>query len=188
VDGTRTVQAIIDATGQGEFEVCRTLYDLLNRNIISTIGRGVASERATASMAGAGAASMGPGYAVVAVAVLLALLGGWFQARAPFGVSGLPALMESAYGRVQQWVSRARLERLDRALLAQRLATGFLPNTLRQLVDGGLVDPSYLSDSGGRPYHYALTDSGYLLTAVDEHGKVDPQLRIDRVLAKGPPQ
>ena len=31
VDGTRTVQAIIDATGLGEFEVCRVLFDLINR-------------------------------------------------------------------------------------------------------------------------------------------------------------
>src|SRR2546426_252086 len=29
VDGTRTVQGIIDATGMGEFDVCRTLFDLL---------------------------------------------------------------------------------------------------------------------------------------------------------------
>ena len=40
VDGTRTVQGIIDATGLPEFEVCRTLFDLLNRNIITTVGRG----------------------------------------------------------------------------------------------------------------------------------------------------
>src|SRR5262245_44205581 len=33
VDGARTVQGVIDATGLGEFDVCRTLYDLLNRNI-----------------------------------------------------------------------------------------------------------------------------------------------------------
>ena len=42
VDGVRTVQAIIDATGAGEFEVCRTLFDFLNRNIIAPAGRGEA--------------------------------------------------------------------------------------------------------------------------------------------------
>ena len=40
VDGVRTVQAIIDATGSGEFEVCRTLFDFLNRNLITLAGRG----------------------------------------------------------------------------------------------------------------------------------------------------
>src|SRR5512134_2028757 len=42
VDGTRTVQGIIDSTGLPEFETCRTLFDLLNRNLISTAGRGAA--------------------------------------------------------------------------------------------------------------------------------------------------
>ena len=42
VDGTRTVQGIIDSTGLPEFETCRTLFDLLNRNLISTVGRGAA--------------------------------------------------------------------------------------------------------------------------------------------------
>src|SRR4029450_12034245 len=42
VDGTRTVQGIIDSTGLPEFETCRTLFDLLNRNLISTAGRGSA--------------------------------------------------------------------------------------------------------------------------------------------------
>src|SRR5512139_4224754 len=38
VDGVRTVQAIIDGTGAGEFEVCRTLFDFLNRNLIAPAG------------------------------------------------------------------------------------------------------------------------------------------------------
>ncbi len=42
VDGVRTVQAIIDGTGAGEFEVCRTLFDFLNRNLIAPAGRGEA--------------------------------------------------------------------------------------------------------------------------------------------------
>ena len=42
VDGVRTVQAIIDGTGTGEFEVCRTLFDFLNRNLIAPAGRGTA--------------------------------------------------------------------------------------------------------------------------------------------------
>ena len=42
VDGVRTVQAIIDGTGAGEFEVCRTLFDFLNRNLIAPAGRGSA--------------------------------------------------------------------------------------------------------------------------------------------------
>src|SRR5262245_4037260 len=69
VDGTRTVQQIIDSTGMGEFEVCRTLFDLLNRNIISTIGRGVARE----ALVGRSEAAVSrlPGYAVAGAALLV---------------------------------------------------------------------------------------------------------------------
>ena len=42
VDGVRTVQAIIDGTGAAEFEVCRTLFDFLNRNLIAQAGMGAA--------------------------------------------------------------------------------------------------------------------------------------------------
>ena len=39
VDGTRTVQGIIDATGLSDFEACRVLFDLLNRNLVSAVGK-----------------------------------------------------------------------------------------------------------------------------------------------------
>src|SRR5260370_5402933 len=56
VDGTRTVQAIIDASGAGECEVCRTLLGFLNRKISSQAGRGEARanrERVVESIASA---------------------------------------------------------------------------------------------------------------------------------------
>src|SRR6266536_2301890 len=44
VDGSRTVQAIIDSVGMSEFDTCRTLFDLLNRNLITTVGRGATKQ------------------------------------------------------------------------------------------------------------------------------------------------
>ena len=73
VDGVRTVQGIIDATGSGEFEVCRTLFDFLNRNLIAPAGRGSAAEAEGAEVAGTGSAL--PGYAVAALVSALALAG-----------------------------------------------------------------------------------------------------------------
>ena len=70
VDGTRTVQAIIDGTGLGEFDTCRILFDLLNRNLISTAGRGAAQE---AEVPHEAEASATPGYVAAALAVAIAL-------------------------------------------------------------------------------------------------------------------
>ena len=69
VDGVRTVQAIIDGTGTGEFEVCRTLFDFLNRNLIAPAGRGTTPVLEEAAVSPASAL---PGYAVTVLVLALA--------------------------------------------------------------------------------------------------------------------
>jgi hypothetical protein len=153
-----------------EFEVCRTLFDLLNRNIIVAAGRGAARE-ARGAAAEEAVASPVPGYAIAGLAVLLSLAGVAAQARSPFGVVLRPPLLKGSYELLLEGVSCSRLERLDRAILAYRLRSGSVPRTLEDLAAAGLVDRSFLRDPWARPYHYALTENGYLLSAVDDSGK-----------------
>jgi hypothetical protein len=181
VDGVRTVQGIIDSTGLSDFEVCRVLFDFLNRNIIAPVGRGgttrdlsVAEEREPASPV--------MGYVLVAAAVVLSLLGLVAQFKTPFGVIGAAPLLEA--GTMLDSVSHARLERLDRAILAYHFLFGTAPGKLDDLVQEGLVDDSYLTDPWSRPYHYALTEGGYLLNGVDERGKMVPGSLIERALPR----
>jgi hypothetical protein len=174
------VQGIIDSTGLGEFDTCRMLFDLLNRNLISTVGRGVTKE--VAASPAARVASATPGYVLAVVAVALAAAGILAQRDTPFGVVGLPPLLKGSYDLLMQGVSHVRLERLDRAILAYHLNHGSVPHTLEDLVSEGLVDRSYLKDPWARPYHYALTQNGYLLNAVDDSGKTAPGTQIERSL------
>jgi hypothetical protein len=169
VDGINTVQVIIDSVGMSEFDTCRMLFDLLNRNLISTVGRG-AAKQAEAVTAG-GVVSSTPGYLLTAAALLLAAAGIYATRTTPFAVSGLPPLLKSTEDLLLQGVSRTRLERLDRAILASDYVYGDPPRTLEELVNQGLVDRSYLRDPWARPYHYALTSNGYLLSGVDDAGK-----------------
>jgi hypothetical protein len=180
VDGSRTVQAIIDGTGMTEFEVCRILFDLLNRNIITTAGRGVARE----AQPGRAEPAAAPGSArfVLPVVALVAVAFGLLAHRTPFAVVGRPPLMQESYDLLMEAVSRSRLERLDRAILAYHLGRGTAPKTLEALADEGLVDRTYLKDPWARPYHYALTDTGYLLNAVDDAGRSLSQTLIERTL------
>jgi hypothetical protein len=169
VDGVNTVQVIIDSVGMSEFDACRMLFDLLNRNLISTVGRGAAKQ--AEAVTGGSVASATPGYLLTAAAVVLALAGIYATRSTPFAVTGQPPLLKSTEELLLQGVSRTRLERLDRAVLASDYATGSLPRTLEELVNQGLVDRSYLRDPWARPYHYAVTPSGYLLSGVDDAGK-----------------
>jgi hypothetical protein len=184
VDGTRTVQGIIDSTGLGEFDTCRILFDLLNRNLVSTVGRGVTRETEASPVARVASAT--PGYVLAVVALVLAAAGVLAHWSNPFAVSGLPPLLGGSYDLLMQGVSHVRLERLDRAILAHHLSHGNVPRTLEDLVAEGLVDRSYLKDPWARPFHYALTESGYLLSGVDDTGRTVPPV-IERVLPPDKP-
>ena len=180
VDGTRTVQGIIDSTGIGEFETCRTLFDLLNRNLITTAGRGATQVAEVGPVESV--ASSTPGYAVAALAGLIALGSILMHRDTPFSVMGLRPVLRGAYDLLLESITRTRLERLDRAVQAHHLSQGSVPQTLEDLVREGLVDRSYLKDPWARPFHYALTENGYLLSAVDDAGRKIPGTVIERAL------
>jgi len=181
VDGVRTVQAIIDASGSGEFEVCRTLLDLLNRNIVAPAGRGVTPESEGAEEDTL--ISSTPGYAVVGLVVVLASAGIFAQQRAPFAVTGLAPWLQGAYARLLDGSGLARLHRLDRAVQAFHLMKGSLPPRLEDLVTAGLVDSSFLADRRSRPFHYEPSGNAYLLSAVDDQGKTVPGSVIERTVS-----
>jgi hypothetical protein len=182
VDGVRTVQAVIDSTGLGEFDVCRTLYDLLNRNIVAPAGKGttakVVEEEPTE-----GIASATPGYAVMALVILLAAAGILAQWRTPFAVTGLSPVLQETALRLRESVSLSRLRRLDRGIAAYALLQGAPPKRLDDLVDAALVDQSALHDPWRRPYHYEPGANGYTLSAVDDNGRTVPGTLIQRSLS-----
>lgn len=178
VDGVRTVQAIIDATGSGEFEVCRTLFDFLNRNLIAAAGRGAEAQAREAGAEAAGSAW--PGYAVAALVSALALAGLLVQYRSPFAVTGLGRVLPGTQDVVREGVLRSRLARLERAIEAWRATNGRPPKALAELVDAGLVEPAYLADPWARPIRYEADAAGYLLAASDESGTGGAGLVVDR--------
>ena len=99
----------------------------------------------------------------------------------------LKPLERSAYGTItfteEQWKSLQQTFPKGVCDFSKKgvLQKGTVPRTLSDLVSQGLVDRSYLSDPWARPFHYALTDIGYLLSAVDDAGKKTGPL-IERVL------
>ena len=177
VDGVRTVQAIIDGTGTGEFEVCRTLFDFLNRNLIAPAGRGTTPVLEEAAVSPASAL---PGYAVTVLVLALAVAGLAAHARAPFGVTGQPNALQQAWGTVADGETWSRLFRVDRAVRAWLASHGSPPPTLETLVEAGTLDARALRDPGRRPFHYEPSAAGYLLAAVDDAGHSRPEATLDR--------
>jgi predicted transcriptional regulator len=179
VDGQRTVQGIIDASGMGDFDVCKVLYDLLSRSIVAPTGRGAAARETGAVRE---AASSALGYGLLVAVLVLGLAGVGLHLRAPFGITGLRPALGNSLESVLESVSRSRLDRLDAALQAYEMARQSLPPTLESLAEAGIVDRSYLKDPWARPYHYEATASGYVLNAVDDTGKPLEGTLIERSL------
>ena len=186
VDGVRTVQAVIDSTGVGEFDVCRTLYDLLNRNIVAPAGKGqaarVVEEESTESIV-----SATPGYVVMALVLLLATAGVLAQWRTPFAVTGLDPVLQETTSRLRESLRLSRLRRLDRGIAAYALLQGAPTKRLDDLVDAALVDESALHDPWRRPFHYEPGAKSYTLSAVDDNGKTVPGTLIQRSLGPEKP-
>jgi hypothetical protein len=192
VDGTRTVQAIIDSTGLGDFEVCRTLFDMLNRNLITPAGRGPSRDASRFAREEEEVEPVKvPAYAMMAVAAVLSLAGLVARLSSPFAVVGRPPLRSSydptrsSYELLIQGVSRVRLERIDRSLYAFYLVRGALPPRLEELADAGLVDRAYLRDPSNRPYGYRPTGRGYELSVPDDRASgtgatIERTLPLDR--------
>jgi len=170
VDGGRTVQGVIDASGIGEFDVCRTLFDLLNRSIIAPVGRGQTPEISRGVQGEDTAPSPFVGRAIAAAVLAFVLISLVARIRAPFTILGRPAFLEQTSKAVLGHISRARLERIDRGVWAYQLATGRLPETLSDVVRAGLLDARELRDPWARPYHYNPITGGYRVSS-DEPGE-----------------
>ena len=186
VDGVRTVQAVIDSTGVGEFDVCRTLYDLLNRNIVAPTGKG-STARVVEEERTDGVVSSTPGYAMAALVLVLATAGIVAQWRTPFAVTGLDPVVQQTAVRLRESLGLSRLRRLDQGIAAYALLQGAPPKRLDDLVDLALVDESALHDPWRRPYHYEPGSGSYTLSAVDDNGKTVPGPLIQRSLGPEKP-
>ena len=169
VNGERSVQELIDRSRYGEFDTCRILHELLTRNLIVGASAGAA---AVASTTPGMKARIGPfleraGYAGLFLVATLSLL---TSRLGPLSGSPRMLIPAESQDRVEQLVTRNRIERLDEAVNVYFLQKGFLPDDLRDLVKGGLIAPSGLTDADGRLFGFVVTTGGYRIIAYDDGG------------------
>lgn len=181
VDGQRTVQSIIDTTGAPEFEVCRTLFDLLNRNLIAPAGRGE-FDNLLADHIDTGPASRMPGYFLLGVALFLATTGIVARRNAPFSVPLRPSLLADVTDGVRDGVGLFQLRNADRAVAAFIASRGALPDGWRDLESTGLVGGEVFAEKGGR-LAFERRGGSVRLTLRRQTG---PSLALDRSLGEAP--
>lgn len=175
VDGKATVQDLVDRSPMGEFDVYRTLYELLTRNLIEEVrvaaSPGVAeAERRRDRMLSAG---------LVAGVFTLAVLSLATVDRNPLTPWRVAGVREDG-DLLKYYASEVRLERVERALQVFYLDLGSVPEALDVLVAGGYLDASDLLDPWGRSYEFSKTSAGYVISGRDASGRPDDGLRVRR--------
>ena len=166
VDGKRSCQQLVDATPLHEFAVCRTLLDLMDRDLVALTDLKGSTERLAASKSPGTA-----GLALMAFAIIVSLFGVFRNLKSPFGIFGLPPLIQPLVDSAIETRQIERLEDVDARVRGFRLAQGRLPESLDELVTEGLATRESLDG-----LRLKKTPSGYILEA---SGPQQP-LRIER--------
>jgi len=172
LDGQTTVQELVDRSAAGEFDVYRTLLDLLQRGCIEEkpAGEGRRSVRR-------------PGSRAIFERLALALLG----ASALFALATLRAnplvpwrlaAVRRQSDDLRAYASRGRLERVERAVQMFYLDTGTVPEDLEILARGGYLERRDLLDPWGRPFAYRRAPDGYRLSGRDPEDEPDASLTL----------
>ena len=194
VDGKRSVTMIMEMTGLSDFDVCRTLFDFLDRNLVATS----AQERTrTQQPAGPrvedGAPSQALGLVGLVVVLALSAVGFAVSMGAPFRVPSLQSFLLQESETIQRSRDVAGMQRVVSALRAYYMAFGTYPTTLDDLVNATppLVSTDDLRGVGGEPYRYQTSAERVVLQAIGPSG--EPYLSVVReilpeeITLPGPP-
>jgi hypothetical protein len=176
VDGKRTVQEVVERSILGEFETCRILYDLINRQLLEE----VRTKAPRAAVVKAPPRRLGPLVQGIAYLLLILMAGGavFYRVR-PWLLElrlghGFEACLRPVFGEpdirlLDEALAVDRLNQVDFALQVYYLLHRAYPPTLTDLVAVRLLTPEDLLDSDGRPYGYERLPDGFRL--ISESGR-----------------
>jgi hypothetical protein len=172
LDGKRTVQEVVERSLLGEFETCRILYELINRQLLEEV-RTRAPRAATVEKA-APRSLLAPLVQGIAYLLLVLLAGGavfyhlqpWLfdvhQGRRVAAVLS-PILSGPDIGLLEAALASDRLHQVDFALQVYYLLYRTYPPALTHLVSANLLRPADLLDLDGNLYGYEAMQDGYRL-------------------------
>lgn len=176
VDGRSTVQDIIDRSQMGEFETCRTLYELMNREQIEE-GLGAAPRIEAPRAPIHRSLFLRLGLVLMPVLAGLSVVFSLDSPLSPVSRSGGPDPF--SVERIRSHLSQARIGRIDQALRLFHLDHQDLPRTLEPLVREGFLNPKDLVDPWGKRYAFEVRPSGYVIQGYGPTGIPDPSITLE---------
>jgi hypothetical protein len=177
VDGKKTCQQIVESTPLHDFAVCRTLLDLMDRDVVA-----LTDLKGSATRARSGGQGGAPGLVLMGVALLAAVFGTYRNSTSPFGILGMPPLIQPAVDTAREARIWESLEAADARVRGFRLAYGRMPASMDELVSEGVATKASVEGIAIK-----ATNGGYRL----EMPGPDGLLHIDRrfaVMSMPPPE
>jgi len=173
VDGRLTVQDIVERSTSSEFETCRVLYELVNRQLIEEIRAGAVKSAAPAPAVRERSGApvlIGLGYLLlVLVAGGVTLLRVGTQMAGAGGETAVDSLLSPILGQdetaeIRSSVDESHLQRLDFALQVYYLLNRGYPAQLHYLVTSRIVRPQAIDSRRGMSFAYEIVPGGYRLS------------------------
>jgi hypothetical protein len=181
VDGNRSVSQIMEMTGLSDFDVCRTLFDFIDRKLVAAAAPAQArSSSAQGHRAVVAAPGNASGTIALAVVLVLSLLGLVLSISRPFHVPTRPSFFQTVAPSIQASRDVARMQRIASALRTYYLTFGGYPASLDDLVNASppLLSSSDLKSTLGESFVYKTERDRVTLEAVDSSGA--PYLSLAR--------
>ncbi len=189
VDGTTTVSEIIESSRLSEFDTCKSLYELVTRDLIEEVrdkGTLAAIEQAAVDQTAPIEIPPVP-LPLVIILAALALASLVTGLRNPAN-SVRPLTMSSGtIVETKKAISLRRIETVGRAIEAYNLANGRLPMKLTDLAPY-YVASNVLHDPWGNDYKYLLRPEKYLVIGFGPDGKPDTDLFLSHAINAAVPE
>ena len=186
LDGSRSISTLMEMTGLSDFDVCRTLFDFIDRNLVAPAGQEQAKVAAAEGRRSpTPAPGDGAGNIALAVVLVLATVGFLVSIATPFRVPARSSLFRAEAPAIQASRDMARLQRVAEALRIYCLTFGNYPASLDDLVNASpaLLDTDDLVATNGEAFRYQTEGGRVVVEAPDASG--EPYLSIAREILPG---
>ncbi len=186
LDGQRSISTLMEMTGLSDFDVCRTLFDFIDRNLVAPAGHEQAARSVESGRRGpAPVPGEGTGTIALAVVLVLSLVGLVVSATTPFRVPASPSLFQEEAPAIQASRDMARMQRVAEALRIYCLTFGNYPASLDDLVNASpsLLSTEDLLATNGERFRYQAEEGRVVLEASNASG--EPYLSIAREILPG---
>ena len=172
LDGKCSIATLVDETGISDFDVSRTIFDLIERNLVEPVGR-QRNEVVEDSPRRIPARSPVLGIVIMLAVVVASLVGIALFFTQPFRVPSRAGVIPTVVEDANRTATLVRMERVDSAVRTYFLCFGDYPNSLEDLLNTNpaLVSTGDLLDASNNPFLYDRTPNRVTLVAMNESGE-----------------